>query len=268
MTAADDNKSSKQPFRVLVIVAHPNDEFGVAATLRGHTRRGDDVCAAWLAHDDRTDVRDLREAEARHAMSIIDVPPENLRFPDLPSQPLAFQLPEVADAVRALVDEFSPDVIYVPAYEGGHPDHDAVNFAAWEAALPLGVEVREFPLYRAAERTWLRRLPVFGRLLPSIGASDVRELTPRESRFKRTVWGVYKSQRPLTDVLLRVAGDQARFFTTEESRPLPMRDYTKPPHDRPLLYELHPEIPFSFEEFAQNVRRFYWSGGVEDDGQI
>ena len=39
--------------------------------------------------------------------------------------------------------------VYVPAYEGGHPDHDAVNLAATlAAAAAAGVRVVEFPLYR------------------------------------------------------------------------------------------------------------------------
>ena len=254
--------------RILLVAAHPSDEFGVAATLRRHARTGNEVFAAWLARDDRRDVQRLREAEARQAMSIIDVPLENLRFPRLPSEPLAFLLPVIVDEIRRLIARIKPDVVYVPAYEGGHPDHDAVNFAAWEAALPTGVEVLEYPLYHASERRWFRRVPVFGQLLPSIGDDQVRVLTPREARFKRIVWNVYKSQRPLTDVLLRMGGDGGRFFTTEESRPLPMRDYTKPPHERPLLYERNTGFPFSFDEFSQSVRRFYWSGGVEDDGDL
>lgn len=269
MEAAVEIEQAVGSPRVLLIAAHPTDEFGVAATLRDHARAGHEVFAAWLARHDRRDIQRLREAEARHAMAIIDVPLENLRFPRLPSEPLAFLLPAIADEISSLIAKLAPDVIYVPAYEGGHPDHDAVNFAAWEVALPTGIEVLEFPLYHAAEqRRWLWRIPVFGHLLPSIGDDTVRVLTPREVRFKRVVWNVYKSQRPLADVLLRVSGDGRRIFTTEESRPLPLRDYTKPPHERPLLYERHPDYPFSFDEFSQNVRRFHWSGGVEDDGDI
>jgi len=95
----------------------------------------------------------------------------------------------------------------------------------------------------------------------------VKRLGPGERGFKRGLWRVYRTQRPLFDVLLRLSGDKRHFFTTEETRPLPLRDYTKPPHELPLLYEENAATYYTFAEFASAVRRYHWSGGVgEDDG--
>lgn len=252
---------------MLLMVAHPNDEFGLAATLRAHVNAGDEVWAAWFARDDRDDVRVLRRAEAHMAMSRIGVPAEHLLEADLPAVDLASQLPEVVLAAREARRIVRPTLVYVPAFEGGHPDHDALNFVAWETFALDGVAVREFPIYRhSSSKSWLRRVPSFGQLLPGVSDPDVKQLGPGERGFKRGLWRVYKTQRPLFDVLLRLSGDRRHFFTTEETRPLPLRDYTKPPHDPPLLYEETAATYFTFAEFASAVRRYHWAGGLEEQG--
>lgn len=261
------DRADTRPRRVLLIAAHPNDEFGIAATLRGYVDGGDEVWVAWFARDDREDVWELRRAEGHRAMALVGIAENHLLEPALPAVGLASQLPEVVDAARTLRSSIQPDLVYVPAFEGGHPDHDALNFVAWEAFAVDGVEVREFPIYhRAEKRHWLGRVPAFGRLLPGIAEPDVARLTPGQRGFKRGLWRVYRTQRPLFDVLLRLSGDQRRFFTTEQTRPLPLRDYTKPPHEPPLLYEEQSGSFYTFAEFASAVRRYHWSGGVADDG--
>lgn len=256
-----------RPARVLLLAAHPDDEFGVAVALRAHAQAGAEVHAAWFARDDRPHVGQRREAEARTAMALIGVPDEHLTMGTLEPKALSLQLPELVSAVRERVAAVEPDLVYVPAYEGGNPDHDAVNFAAWEVCASRGVETLEFPLFSAApQRRILRRLPAFARFVAGgAGEPHVRWLHPRDVDFKRRLWTVYRSQRPLFDVLLRMSGDERRYFSTESTRPIPMRDYTKPPHERPLLYERHTELSYTFDEFAEKVRRYYWSGGVSED---
>ncbi len=251
---------------VMLFGAHSNDEFALAATLAAHVRAGDAVWAAWFARDDREKVDKLRQEEAFEAMRRIGVQRDCLIFADLPPFALVEQLPALVDAIRELVEHLKPDLIYCPAYEGGHPDHDALNFATYEGAALEGVECREYPMYRrAGTRRFLRRLPRFARLLPG-SEPDLRWLDPKEVAFKRELWKVYKSQHPLMDWLVRLSGDELRFFSTEQTRPLPLRDYRRPPHERPLLYENQPEgVPFSFEEFADKVRRYEWSGGIDDE---
>lgn len=263
MTASDD--TADRP-RVLLLAAHPHDEFAIAATLRAHARAGDEVWAAFLAHDDRPEIDVLRRHEAERAAVGIGIPPDHLVFAALEAVALPLQLPELVAAVRELVERIGPERVYCPAFEGGHPDHDAVSFAAYEAAiLGVGVECYEYPIYRKAEsrRMW-PMIPRFARLLPGTGEPHVRHLDRREQRFKHSLWKVYQSQRPVFDLLLRFSGDETRFFSEEETRPLPMRSYETPPHEGPLLYEENSSIWFDFEEFKSMVRRYHWSGGVSD----
>lgn len=265
-TSTDTTRGSAQ--RVLLVVAHPNDEFGVTATLRAHVARGDEVWAAWFSSDDRPQIDAQRRAEAEHVMALIGVPSERLLFPQIERIALPMQLAALVHALEAVLEQVAPDLVYVAAYEGGHVDHDALNFAVAETVYRHQAEAREFPLYHAAQRKWFTRVPVFGRLLPSYGEPDRRELGLREQRTKREAWRTYKSQRPLFDFLLRLSGDRRSLFAVEETRPLPLRNYLQPPHERPLLYERNPEYAFPFEDFAQLVRRYQWSGGVEDDESL
>ena len=253
--------------RVLLLAAHSNDEFSVAATLRAHVACGDAVFISWYARDDRPEVGAKRAAEAREAATLIGIPSEHLELADLSPVALLEQLPALVLALRDTVARVAPDLVYVPAYEGGHPDHDALNFAASETTASAGVETREFPMYSASpQRRFWRRLPSFARFIPGVGDPEVRWLSPSEVRFKRELWALYHTQHPHFDRLLRRSGDEHEFFTTEKTRALPLRDYTKPPHERPLLYELQPdELPYRFEEFADKVRHFVWTGGLPDD---
>lgn len=263
MAGSADIREAK---RVLVLAAHPHDEFSIAATLRAHARAGDEVWAAWFARDDRDDVEQLRRSEACRAAVGIGIAAEHLLFSDLDAMALPLQLAELVAAVRATVEQVRPHVIFAPAFEGGHPDHDAVNFAVYEAALDSGAEVFEYPIYRKAKsRRWLPRIPRFVHLLPGLSEPQVRHLTGREIRFKHSLWHVYRSQQSVLGVLLRLSGDSERFFSAEEMRPIPLRDYTRPPHERPLLYEEIPDLYFTFEEFESAVRHYHWSGGVGED---
>lgn len=254
-----------QARRILLLAAHPNDEFGIVATLRSHVDLGDDVWVAWFARDDRDDVWEVRSAEGRRVLGLAGIPEDHLVEAGLPALDLTSQLPEVVRAANDVRESLQPDRVYVAAFEGGHPDHDALNFAAWEAFSVHGVEVLEFPLYHRAERRWTNRVPAFGHLLPGIIDPYVRRLSPGERGFKHGAWRQYRTQKPLFDVLLRLSGDQRTFFSAEETRPLPLRDYTKPPHEPPLLYEEHSDWFYSFAEFASAVRRYHWNGGASDD---
>lgn len=251
--------------RVLLLAAHPNDEFALVATLRAAVSRGDEVWAAWFAADDRADIRALREAESARVMEAIGVPAARCIHADLPALILPMQLGGLVSAVRSLGERIVPDATYVPAYEGGHPDHDALSFAAWESLSVLG-EIREYPIYRKARsRRLLSRVPRYARMLPGMSEPETTWLSAADTAFKRDVWKMYRSQRPLTDILLMMSGDERRFFGTEQTRSLPLRDYTKPPHERPLLYEERTDGAYSFEEFASSVRRYMWDGGVTEE---
>jgi LmbE family N-acetylglucosaminyl deacetylase len=256
-------QSVKSPERVLFVGAHPHDEFTIAATLLAHVSAGDEVFASWYTGDDRPEVLALRQKESQAAMALLGIPEDHLEFVSLEPLALPEQLPGTVEAIAATVARVEPTLAYAPAFEGGHPDHDAINFAAWEAIASKGIETREVPLYTGTQRRLWHRLPVFGRFVGSDSEENLRWLTPAEVRFKRELWHVYRSQRPMFDVLLRLSGDERTYFGTERWRYIPLRDYTRPPGERPLFYE-RGDSPYPFEFFSEAVRQFVWGGGITD----
>lgn len=252
---------------VALFAAHPHDEFALAVTLVRHAAAGDDVWIGWFAHDDRPEIEHLRREEAEAGAALMGIPDDRLVFADLEPIALAMQLPAAVDAVKGLVGRLEPELVYCPAFEGGHPDHDALNFATYEGAALAGAECREYPLYHRDEaRRILKRVPHFADMLPGAGEATTLELTSAEIAFKHELWRIYRSQHPRIDLLLRLSGDEERFFSIEQTRPLPLRDYRHPPHEPPLLYEEQPDGRFPFSEFADAVLH-YRRGllGTEDD---
>src|SRR5205814_4941554 len=61
-------------------------------------------------------------------------------------------LPELIDRIDSLISELRPSLVISPAYEGGHPDHDAAVFAvALVRQMRKCFRHLEFPLYHADE---------------------------------------------------------------------------------------------------------------------
>ena len=143
----------------------------------------------------------------------------------------------------AILAERTIDTIWVPAWEGGHQDHDVANFLASRVAG--GRPVIEFAEYNRGGGTvlWNRFAA------PNGGEVEVR-LDAGEIAVKRRLLTIYASEK---------ANLAAARVERESSRPLPAYDYTKPPHAGRLLRERfhwvgrlfrHPRVDF---EPSQNI---------------
>lgn len=215
---------------VLVLAAHADDEtIGAFGYLYG--RRGA-LTLAFLTDGapharwrpsgfSRREYRSIRRAEARAVWHEVD-PGARLWFAPFADQQLAFRLQEAATWLRPLADELRPDLILAPAFEGGHPDHDAANLLACALGRELHTAVSEYALYTAhqgqicrqqfpAEPQWRRRL------------------RPAAAAAKRAALNGYGSQaRTLADVSAE----------HEALRPLPRHDYGRPALSERAVYEL------------------------------
>ncbi len=222
--------------RVLVVVAHPDDETGGCGILLQRAADPMVVFATDGAPDDhwfwpncesRTAYAELRRAEALAALATAGV--NNIRFiadaqPACRDQHLHDVLAPALGAVSAAVAEYRPDALLAPAYEGGHPDHDACSFLAALIGERFSLPVWEMPLYH--------RLPsgelVVQRFLAPIGEEHVLRPTQDELRRKWRMLECYRSQPGLS-----------RFVPSrvERFRPQPAYDYLRPPHCGMLNYE-------------------------------
>jgi len=112
----------------LFIFAHHDDEFFIAATMRRLAAAHRPLSAAWLTRGGLNGER--REAESRRAMQLIGVPASNQFFFRLPDGHALDFLEEIAGRLERLIIKLRSASIFVPAWEGGHPDHDTVQLAA------------------------------------------------------------------------------------------------------------------------------------------
>ncbi|HVL70339.1 MAG TPA: PIG-L family deacetylase, partial [Beijerinckiaceae bacterium] len=121
-------------------------------------------------------------------------------------------------------EERRPAAVVTHAYEGGHPDHDAVAFAVHAVARPLGIEIVEAPLYRLGADGWdLQSFPDDdGIAVP---------LAPEARELKRRMLAAHASQA----ATLSGFGTERELF-----RAAPTHDFETLPNGGRLLYERHP----------------------------
>ncbi len=117
--------------KVLVIAPHPDDEcLGCGGTICRHADRGDRVEAAFLTSGElglkqlpREEAWKIREGEARRAAKILGI--SALHFLRCSDWLLGDEIERAALALVPLLQEWKPDLIYLPHPLEWHPDHKA-----------------------------------------------------------------------------------------------------------------------------------------------
>jgi LmbE family N-acetylglucosaminyl deacetylase len=116
---------------VLIVAPHPDDEaIGCGGAICLHRQRGDPVQVVFLTSGEKgipdvaeDAVRAIREAEAREAAAVLDV--NGVAFLRLPDLGLEHCLERGAEAVRQVLEEHRPHLVYLPHPADDHPDHAA-----------------------------------------------------------------------------------------------------------------------------------------------
>lgn len=251
--------------RAALIVAHPDDEtlaFGAQLPrLEGLTivhvtdgaPRNETQCgfATWR------DYAAARRRELETAVALAGVTPDALIALDVPDQEASLAMPGIARRLAELFAARGVETVLTHAYEGGHPDHDAVAFCVHAARrlLTAGgeppIELIEIPFYRAAGSGWLRQ-----RFIPETGCPEtVIALTEPEQSLKRRMLAAHATQ---AETLSSFSLDEERF------RPAPEYDFASLPNGGDLLYERY-DWRMTGARWRELVRRALAALGLEAD---
>lgn len=224
--------------RTLLIVAHPDDESISCGGLLQHMREPCVVFATdgapeddyfWRKYGSRERYAALREEEAKAALATVAVTEIEFlaRQADAPliDQRLYRSLPAGFSALAKVFERRRPECLLTLAYEGGHPDHDAVSFLAGQLGRSYTVPVWEAPLYhRGADGGG-----IYQEFIEEHGEVIVHTVAGKELEAKVRMLRCYKSQ---FDTLPTFKAELERF------RPQITYDYSRRPHSGKLNYEL------------------------------
>lgn len=216
--------------RILIAVAHADDETLACFSLM--RRRSDEVhilhatdsaphdlrYAQRAGYETREEYKAARYAEFFAVLASSDIPAHHCHSLDIAD----LDAPRHTSAIRQAVVDLAPDRIYTHAYEGGHPDHDALA-----KALSGLNGLMEFPLYHAQGGAYQPQRFIEG------GPSERVELSPSEQALKSAWLSHYESQQRV------IANFPLRY---EIFRPAPAYDFSRPPHEGPLYYEIRGHV--------------------------
>ena len=219
--------------RSVIVVAHPDDETLACGALLArlsdltivHVADGPGGEPAARAHgfENAAEYTRARRAELVRAVALAGAPRATLISLNVPDQGACFALAHIACRLRPLLEGSA--LVLTHAFEGGHPDHDAVAWAV-QAALAQGSGEAgplrlDMPLYRAGPgQAWVRQ-----RFASEAGVV-ILTLDAAERARKAAALAAYASQSA-------TLGD---FGAADESyRVAPRCDFTIPIED--ALYE-------------------------------
>ncbi|HSW10051.1 MAG TPA: PIG-L family deacetylase [Bacillota bacterium] len=239
------------------IFAHNDDEIFINARIRRLIASGRGVEALWLTSGLLAPSPEVRRQESRWAMARLGVPERALTFWDYPDLRTLGYLEELVIGVASYLQGRVVAELYVPAYEGGHPDHDVANFAVSQAAarIRLVAPIYEFPINSGPRG---RRQLIGGFFADSLPAIRTPP-RPDDRQVWADLWRCHRTQYRYLRLPMAFCLDRRRWSLGEPYRPLPRHDYLNPPHRGRLGYETALGLPFA--RFQSAIREFLEANG-------
>jgi LmbE family N-acetylglucosaminyl deacetylase len=135
--------------RALVLAPHTDDgEFGCGGTMARMVESKSEVYYVAFSSCDLSMPPELppgtlRE-EARNAMQVLELPPENLILLNYPVRQFPLHRQEILEEMIRLKHELKPNIVFLPSRHDTHQDHQTVSqegFRAFKDMSMLGYEV-------------------------------------------------------------------------------------------------------------------------------
>lgn len=145
---------SKRP--LLALFAHPDDEFAVYPWIEAAVASKRLVHCAWIT-DGGWGGQDVvrRRHESVRVLASLGVPSECMHFLGERFDIRDGELHHAADRARLVLEELAAQLPsgaewLIPAWEGGHQDHDALHLLAISCAERYAADLYQYPLYNGA----------------------------------------------------------------------------------------------------------------------
>jgi len=138
---------------LLFLLAHPDDEFGVFPWIERAVAQGRAVHCVWMT-DGGWGGQDIgvRQRESENVLAGMGVPLSAMHFlggeQGFGDGDLWNQLEPAIEALKRRYSALGPTEVVVPAWEGGHPDHDASHLAGLAFAAQVRAQVMQYTLYQ------------------------------------------------------------------------------------------------------------------------
>ncbi len=245
--------------RILFVFAHQDDEFACAHHLLQETDgdAGRVFCLFTTDGGGHGKAASVRDAESREVLLSLGVRPENIFFAGskhgVPDGSSVEHLVRLHGHCEAEFGNSAWRKIYCPAWEGGHPDHDAAHLLALALAVSSpNAEVWEFSIYQGSGTAWK-----FFRVLKPIrhrAESSVIYLSYRSIFRQLRLIFRYRSQRKtwlflLPDTVWNLFSHRRELCVRVSPERISAR-----PHEGALLYERIFAFPYS--RFREAQRKF------------
>ena len=244
--------------RFVFVFAHPDDDVFISGIMKMLLIKGIEILGIWLTSGGYLGGQKRREGELTQAMNALELPLNCRRMLRLPDLGLIHSTDKAVSMLAEIFTDFKPQNVFVTAFEGGHPDHDAANFIVYEARFRSKTKCQlfEFPLYNGSGPFWTWRWRINS--FPPGGEPTVfQKLTPFEIDRKRKMMKLYSSQwmYMIPARLARSRKDLGK--NGEPFRKCPDdRDHTVRPHLGKLNYErwFNSFMKIGFGDYVQSVK--------------
>ncbi|MBS4220174.1 PIG-L family deacetylase [Bacillus sp. FJAT-49711] len=204
---------------VLVFAAHPDDDvLGLGTILYRHSKNDDNIKVIFVTDgsgregkswhkrkNESISIAKRRYKEAVKALSLINIPDENIYCLGYPDGGIQRYLKNLTIDISKLIQGLNPQSIYVHCIEGGHIDHDMTSFVVKSICNKINYSnVFEWTEYNPVQQ---------------LGAHNVKFLSSSSNQFKEMNIDISEEERVIKRRMLAFhqSQDVEQFFLQGET---------------------------------------------------